>query len=100
MNSSLLLQVIKQNYCQGFTSIQLMLQPKHRLLFITQFSIVSTCPTIEWIIAPKLKSSIQFIPLEYIKLSPKLFQYQSFTCPLCCQQTIFQIFESLKNTKI
>lgn len=98
MNASLF-TILKNNHCTGITSVQLFTENRHNMYFITNSTILSSCPTIQNIIAPQLNQYILYKSLHHIKPPP--FIYRKFSCisPICCRRTIHEIIESLKSIK-
>jgi len=98
MNSSLF-TIFKNNHCTGITSVQLLTEYRHNIHLITHSSIISSCPTIQNIIAPQLNNYMLYKSLHHLK--PPSFIYRKFSCisPMCCQRTIHEMMESLKSIK-
>lgn len=98
--NTFLFTLCKNNQCAGITSAQIMVQERHRLYIITQCSILSSCPTIQNIIAPRLTTYMHLKSLHH--LEPSWSVYQKFSCisPICCRYTIHHLLQEAKDSKL
>lgn len=94
--------VFMKSPCTRITAMQFLTSERFQTFrMIEQSTVISSCPTIQLIISPKLIKYITFNILENIKIPISVYYDKKSDCmtPICCKQTIDQLIDAIKKQK-